>query len=73
MIDGKTPDQPASWKAFHRGIDPKELQPLKPEEGDKALAAELTDAARWLFDVYSANQVLPPWWPVHRSDHPQEL
>lgn len=62
IIDGKAPDQPASWRAFHRGIDPKELQPLKPEAGDKALAAELTDAARWLFDVYSANQVLPPWW-----------
>lgn len=62
IIDGSRPDNRSNWQAFHRGIDPKERKPLAPEAGDEALAAELTDAARWLFDVYSANQVLPPWW-----------
>lgn len=62
FVEGPKADQPSTWKAFHRGLDPKELQPLPPAAGDAALAAELSDAARWLFDVYGANQVLPPWW-----------
>lgn len=63
LVQGTKPEDPAGWKAFNRVTDPKELQALPVESSDTALAAELTDAARWLFDVYASNRVLPPWWP----------
>ena len=52
--------EPASWRAFDRIADPREMHALPATPAHAELAAEAALTSRWLRDLYTRDAVLAP-------------